>query len=135
MKISNICEAFALFAKIPQSEAFAFMPLIKVCEKQVRARLREPQLADTCAEELEAYCAARVFYDYLLCQKPDSNKSEKSSSSSTLKVGGLTISEAENHDTAADLQSVQSAELLCQKYEKAVLPLFNDEGFSFRSTE
>ena len=135
MKTSKICEAFALFAKISQAEAVAFMPVISAVKAQTEARLKESRFADEYAGELEVYCGARVYCDYLLSAKSSAGESGSESSSSTLKIGGVSVSEQTSKSSSPpDGQSLSGAKALLEKYERSCLRLFADEEFSFRST-
>lgn len=128
MKLSKICEVFSLFADITPDEAVKYMPIIYATQKNVEENLKEKSYADEYAYELELLCGAKVFYDYLLTK----TKSQDTVSSSSVKVGGVDVSESTRQNLKLS-DNVKYAKELCAKYELLATNLFVDKYFLFGS--
>ena len=135
MKISKICEVFSLFADITTDEAIKYMPVIYATQKNVEENLRDKSYADEYAYELELLCGAKVFYDYILT-KSASTKQSSSYSDSSVKIGGVSISESSKQSSSENSklsENVAYAKELCAKYQLLATNLFVDNQFIFGS--
>lgn len=129
LKTSKICEVFSLFADISTDEAIKYMPIIYANKKNIEENLKDKTYAEEYSYELELLCGAKVYYEYLLTKRND-NASRQSSSSA--KVGGVSMSESSKENIKLS-DNVRYAKELCAKYELLATNLFVDKYFLFGS--